>query len=456
MIWTEKPYSNDPLAKTRARVHNTFGGKVVEIIYGAKDADGNAVMPQEDADDGHGRWYGIEVDGKYCMFSWKHSAEEGGALEYGTDKNENAVAVMEDEIIQKKALARRAEIASEDPSDEAKAELEAVRSEWNALTDWETPREAEYLKRIEKAESRFAEQFEVVEKNKAAMLEVLKKAEELENEPNFKKAREGFRNLRKELNDLDSAGEKNDREIYSKLREMEDAMRARERDYFANRDANRDASAVRKKELIERAEEILKNTENFKAAGDKLNNLFNDWKAAGSAGRDADDELWEKFNGIRKQFYEKKNAFFAERNAKWNESVEAKKALIEEAKKIAEGTDFSKAVTDTMKSLDVKWKAAGYSGKELNDKLWEEFSKIKETFWDAKKERAVARFRAQLDEKTKLLDSTKKNLDDLQYRLTLELKNTLKEDIERRIYLEKAAVENLEKEIAELKERIEK
>jgi hypothetical protein len=49
--------------KDKRREHKTFGGYVVEYLYGATDADGNPVEPREGADDGHGRWYGIDCNG---------------------------------------------------------------------------------------------------------------------------------------------------------------------------------------------------------------------------------------------------------------------------------------------------------------------------------------------------------------------------------------------------------
>ena len=73
-----RPEFNDAFAKTKLKPHKTFGGKVVEILYGAKDAEGNPCAPKEGVEDGHGRWFGIEVNGDYRMYSWTHSKDEGG------------------------------------------------------------------------------------------------------------------------------------------------------------------------------------------------------------------------------------------------------------------------------------------------------------------------------------------------------------------------------------------
>ena len=85
-----RPEFNDAFAKTKLKPHKTFGGKVVEILYGAKDAEGNPCAPKEGVEDGHGRWFGIEVNGDYRMYSWTHSKDEGGNTEYGTDHEDHA------------------------------------------------------------------------------------------------------------------------------------------------------------------------------------------------------------------------------------------------------------------------------------------------------------------------------------------------------------------------------
>ena len=107
-----------------------------------------------------------------------------------------------------------------------------------------------------------------------------------------------------------------------------------------------------------------------------------------------------------------------------------------------------------MKQLDVEWKAAGFSGKEQNDALWDEFQKSKEVFWDGKKAVADAKVQAVLDAKVKKLEDLKKEIEDLQYRQSLDDKPSMKEYNERQIYSKSMQVPTLEKEIAELKERL--
>ena len=100
----KKPEFNDRFAKEKIRAQKTFDGKTVEILYGAKDENGNPVEAREGVADGHGRWFGIEVNGDYTMFVWEHSAEEGGQTEYGTEYKEDALNVLRNAIEAKREL----------------------------------------------------------------------------------------------------------------------------------------------------------------------------------------------------------------------------------------------------------------------------------------------------------------------------------------------------------------
>ena len=454
MNWQNKPEFNDPFTKVRTRVHNTFGGKTVEFIYGAKDADGNPAEPKDDSE-GIGRWTGIEVNGQYQMFTWQHSAEEGGAVEYGTEYNENALTVMEDSILKKQELCRQAESILRDiDSADAEEKMNAVRDEFNALGNWETPKEAEYQKRFDLVMNRFDERAEKVKANKTLKEEILARAEAVKEITNFNEARKTLRALRSELSDIGSAGEASDDAFWSRLNELDADVRRRQRQYFDELDTHRENARIKKEEVIENARKVTENPANWKAAGDQLNNLFNEWKAAGSAGREVDDELWQKFNELRQSFFTRRQAFFDERNAQWAKSIEAKTALIKEASEITAEKDYGREKTERMKALDREWKAAGYSGKNDNDRLWDEFCKAKEEFWSAKKAISDKRFQDQIDARQSKIDGLNKQIEDLEYRMTIVPKPAMKKDLETSVYLKKGEIDSIEKEIEDLKTKL--
>ena len=135
MDWRTLPGFDEKYSRITIKEHKTFGGKTVEVLYGAQDENGNPVAPKEVGVDGCGRWFGIESNGEYTMFSWQHPACDGGALEFGTDLKENALQSLEDDIRTKYDLVREAEEASKNASEETQAVIDSVRSRLDAMKD---------------------------------------------------------------------------------------------------------------------------------------------------------------------------------------------------------------------------------------------------------------------------------------------------------------------------------
>ena len=450
----KKPEFNGPV-KDKRREHKKFGGYVVEYLYGATDAEGNPAEPREGADDGHGRWYGIDCDGEYTMFSWTHSRSEGGETEYGTEFGDDALNVMADQLEQKAELCREAEeVARNYEGDDGQAKLDEIKAKWDALKDWGTPKDAELAKRYGRAAAEYAPRAEQIKVNKEAKLAVMAKVEEIEKMVNFKEALNAVRGLKDELHEIGSAGKDTDSEFSKKLNDLEKDIERRRREFFDNRDSNRAAAKEKKEQIIASAGNILKNVSNWKDATDKLNGLFNDWKAAGSAGREDDDGLWAKFNAVRDEFYAKRKEFFEERNEKFRQSIDAKKKIIAEAAEIAEKKDYSRDNTERMKQLDVEWRGAGYSGRDENDKLWDEFSKTKESFWEGKRALAVERFQKELDEKIAQRDTLTRQIEDLKSRIEITENPGLNEGFRKDIQIAQARLNDLVDAISALKDKI--
>ena len=449
----KKPEFNDRFAKEKIRAQKTFDGKTVEILYGAKDENGNPVEAREGVADGHGRWFGIEVNGDYTMFVWEHSAEEGGQTEYGTEYKEDALNVLRNAIEAKRELCRKMEETSRgvDGDEEVLAKL---KEEWDGQPCFNTAKETELKERFDSAVAEFAPRLEQRKAVAAKKEEIVAKAEELRNAGNFRDSRNQVRALREELLSLGSAGSEADRKYKSVLNSVEKELRAKQQAYNAGRAEAQQAAKEKKEDIIARAKELAANVKSYKEAGAKMDALFEEWKASGRAERETDDELWKEFNQVRTGFRKQRDAFFAQRKTEWNTSIEAKKALIEEARQIADKKDYGKAATERMKELDREWKKIGYSGRENNNALWDEFNEVKESFWQVKKNFAISRISSELEGKKKQLDSLKRKLEDAEYRIKIAANPTMKEDAEIEYRNRLREIDSLEAEIESDEARI--
>lgn len=140
-----------------------------------------------------------------------------------------------------------------------------------------------------------------------------------------------------------------------------------------------------KLEIISRAKEVL-NEKNFKQATAKMNDLFNEWKAAGrTSSKEKDDELWTEFKTIKDEFNDKKNKYFEELKANFAKNKTAKEEIIEKAIKANEGTNI-KEISNTMNSLMDEWKKLTSAGRKEDEELWKKFSEQRKVFNSKRKE----------------------------------------------------------------------
>ena len=452
MDWIELEGFDEKYAKIKRKEHKKFGGKVVEVLYGAQDSEGNPVVPKEGSDDGHGRWFGIDIDGEHIMFYLKKPASQGGEEIFATDSKENALEDMESTIQEKQNLCREGTALLTDVHAEKSQEaLEALKEKWNALKDWSTPKEKEFQKRFDEIVAQFDDVLASAKERLQEKSHILDEAKTLVDSTAWEKTANKFNELRHALRDIGRVG--GDEEIEKEFKSLQSAFNQKRKEYYAQIDTIRAAAKEKKTALIEKAKEIAQ-LENVRSASDKMNNLMQEWKAAGSAGHRTDEELWASFNEIRSNFNVKRQEAFEERRKEMQASVETKKQLIAKAKEITDAKDFSKEKTDEMKALDVEWRKAGYSGKEENDKLWDEYNAVKDIFWNGKREDNQKRLSDAVTRKENTLKKIREEIEELGVKeYETDVYDEIR-DIQRRLEQKKNTATSIEEELKKLKARL--
>lgn len=448
MDWKTLPGFEEKYANVSIKPHKTFGGKVVTVLYGAKDAEGNPVLPSAKKEDGHGEWKGIQIGEEIRMFSVKHCASEGGAIEYGTSHEDHALEDMENDLRKKQEICKK---LSETTSVE---ELEKLQAEFSAIEDWKTPKDAEYAERVEKALENVKSVQARQEENKAAKEKIISEAESIKDSQEWKTTQAKFAQLLEEWKNVGRAGDEDDA-LWDAFKAARNSFDTARKEFFKNLDANKAENKAKKEEIIAKAKAACAKVVSYKETTAVLDGLMEDWRSVKSAGHDVDEALWEEFSGIRSSFAKERKAFFAKRDEERTQRTDAKEKLIAEAKEIAEKNDYSKETTERMKQLDVEWKKIGYSGKENNDALWEEFKAAKDVFWNAKHDNAQSRFKEIIDTKSEKIKSMREQINDLEERVFQTEDFERQQDLQRRANEKKAIVEDMKKDIENLKSKIE-
>lgn len=98
----------------------------------------------------------------------------------------------------------------------------------------------------------------------------------------------------------------------------------------------------------------------------KLNKL---WRETGLVDREKVAEVNQRFQAATKPVRARINKYH-------NDNEDAKRALIQQAKDIAEGEGEIQVKTDELKLLQNKWRDIGFAGSKLDQKLWTEFRAV--------------------------------------------------------------------------------
>ena len=189
------------------------------------------------------------------------------------------------------------------------------------------------------------------------------------------------------VGDLDS--------LAARLEALGPRVDARQAELDAARSRARDEARIRKEALVAEAERLAESTA-WKAAGDRLRELLEEWKAAPRLDRKTDDELWKRFGAARNTFDRNRRHHFSALDAQRDEAKVVKERLVGEAEALADSTDWG-ATAAAYRDLMARWKAAGRAGRADEEQLWQRFRAAQDTFFGARSELFASRDSEQRD-----------------------------------------------------------
>src|SRR6202012_243573 len=146
------------------------------------------------------------------------------------------------------------------------------------------------------------------------------------------------------------------------------------------RDEHRAAQTARKEALTVEAEELANTATQWKAAGDRLRAILDEWKTISGLDRKTDDALWKRYSAARETFNRRRGSHFAELDRDRAGAREAKEKLCEKAKALVDSTDWGPTGAEFRKLL-ADWKAAGRAARDVDDALWRRFKAAQDPFF---------------------------------------------------------------------------
>ncbi|MEZ0089816.1 DUF349 domain-containing protein [Streptacidiphilus sp. EB129] len=314
--------------------------------------------------DDEGTVYVRTAEGERVVGSWQAGSPDE-ALAYFTRKYEG-IAV---EIGLLERRVRTTDLAAKDAMT-AIEHLRAQVAEGHAVGDLDAlaKRLDTLVAEVEsRREERRAARAKAQDEAKVAKEALVAESEQLAESTQWREAGDRLRALVDIWKGLPRLDRKSDDELWHRFSHARSAFSKRRKAHFATLDQQRDEARQHKEKLAKEAESLSGSTD-WGATAARYRELMTEWKAAGRAQREAEDELWTRFRGAQDVFFQARSSVFDERDAGERENQTLKEALVVEAEALLPIDDL-KVAKAALRSVSERWEEIGHVPRDARPKL---------------------------------------------------------------------------------------
>jgi len=196
-----------------------------------------------------------------------------------------------------------------------------------------------------------------LEESRTRKDEIVAEAEKIALGKDWRNGVNRLRDLLEEWKALPRLDKKSDDELWHRFSGARTSYTRRRKTHFAELAETREGSRVVKERLLKEAEALSSSTD-WAETSTRYRGLMQDWKAAGSAPRDVEETLWQRFRTAQDTFFGARDAANAEQDREFAANAEKKKALLVEAEALLPVTDLD-AAKRAFREISERWDAAG-------------------------------------------------------------------------------------------------
>ena len=376
---------------------------------------------------------------------------------YEDNDNLYLVSDMDEDIKKRKELIEEAKNINADKNwNEIYRQISDLRRKWRRISSWESAYEDSLNEEFESyIDALYAKRNEVYKNASGIKEELIAQAKKVAASNDFKHATEEMNELMNQWKQAGSAG-KDDDALWESFNQIRQSFFDKKHEQWEQMQTKFSDAAAAKQDLIQQAKELA-NSEEWQKTSTKFKELMDAWKAAGSAGREKEDDLWNEFNEYRQTFYKAHNAYYEKLHVLQDQNLEAKNELIARAKAINETKSYSRENTKQMKELGVEWKKIGSCRKEKEEAVWKNFKEQMDQYFDGLRqanEQKHLQWKQRMMEvrtrKDELMQEQKRQIKRMQEDIGNVLGERAISELEQRIEDKKKFIEELEAQIKDI------
>ena len=245
-------------------------------------------------------YYEQEETNKFINLFNELAKREPKLLSSPLEEKKNIIAAAKKLLDKKEILAANKELdrlneefrkvgrcSTKEQDDELWAEFRQVKDEFYA-------KKRAFFEELDKSNA----------EKRAKKEDIINRAKEVvENIDNVREANEKMDALRKEWKEVGYSG-KGDDYLWKDFAKVLDEFREKKKEHQQEMIKVFEERAAKKEEMIKAAKILLANSEFTDEEVEKVKKLRNDYKAIGFAGKEKDDDLYQRFNDIIKKYFE--------------------------------------------------------------------------------------------------------------------------------------------------------
>ena len=240
-----------------------------------------------------------EENNKFIALFNELAKREPKLLSSPLEEKKNIIALARKLLDKKEILAANRELdrlsedfkkagrcSTKEQDDELWAEFRAVKDEFYA-------KKRAHFEELDKSNA----------EKRAKKEDIINRAKEVCELENIREANEKIDALRKEWKEVGYSG-KGDDYLWKDFAKVLDEFREKKKEHQQEMIKVFEERAAKKEEMIKAAKILLANSEFTDEEVEKVKKLRNDYKAIGFAGKEKDDDLYQRFNDIIKKYFE--------------------------------------------------------------------------------------------------------------------------------------------------------
>jgi hypothetical protein len=173
--------------------------------------------------------------------------------------------------------------------------------------------------------------------------------------------------------------------LKGRLEALTGAVEHRREEHKAAREQARTEAHEVKERIVAEAERLAVEATHWKASGERMRQLLEEWKIAPRGDRTSEAALWKRLSAARNAFAKRRKAYFANLEEEREGIRTRKEDLVSQAEALSGSTDWSATAT-AYRELMRSWKQAGRADRSAEEELWNRFKTAQDSFFKARAE----------------------------------------------------------------------